>query len=816
MSAFILRSILQHLFVLCVSVFLVACETELGEEPLRILNESALPTEMTWYAPIDVPIEITGGQGSYAVRYIQNPESWMTEEEIGDVEIENQNKVELAVVRDQGSTFRLQGVPIPSVSADRRDGLTAAYWIEVTDGVTRLVVRVDFDIDNVQVELETNMQVTEGEAELSFASGPNVRGKVLCEDSKLIQSTPVLSNLGKAYPLHLVFKLSQALSVPVQFDIRTTEVNLSEAASEGVDFLPLSEKITLDAGITACGVTLYIVDDNEVEPVESFEVVVDDAGNLAGQFTQSRVRVSLSDDEPTIKPFTYEYIRSPGDVVEVVVELSRPSEHDIIVPISVNASETTLLESDYAITPAERIVTIEEGERQGMLGIKIDDVLEAYADTPVILVEVQGDSATDPRGSLTLSVNTLNKTNSLGLAEGERAVSIVQNTNSIFIVSEFDDGASNSLRLRKLDRFGNPMLLNGSQSFDIDSVGQDLFVKGFVAIESSGLDEEIALVFEVFSNFAGSFWGKKDFVVLRLAVSDDGTVSEKSRSQHGSAEDDSVNNVRFYDGIGLVVTGSTVGDSLDGEAIYAAQALSDGFVYMFDPDLELTYRRFVGNGAENVALASGMGDSGIQAIVSKDTGIYFKSIDAEGFDNSDVKELTLLQPASYVFGGAENISSERLGIILSSSFTNDGNPTPSLSQDIFFYDVSLKEPGEAVLRFEVATPYQDVGIDLAVIEDKEVMGLVGETLGEFVEGGSLSGVGGRDVFFAAIDVKGSPVINTLTQFGTPGDDFAIDVEAVNDEKFLVLWKENHTSGDGSFRYRITPFAPDGTNLAPLY
>ena len=72
------------------------------------------------------------------------------------------------------------------------------------------------------------------------------------------------------------------------------------------------------------------------------------------------------------------------------------------------------------------------------------------------------------------------------------------------------------------------------------------------------------------------------------------------------------------------------------------------------------------------------------------------------------------------------------------------------------------------------------------------------------------------MFFASIDVKGTPVLSTVTQFGTPGDDFAIDVEAVNDEKFLVLWKENHTSGDGSFRYRITPFAPDGTNLAPLY
>ncbi|WP_156498296.1 hypothetical protein, partial [Oleiphilus sp. HI0079] len=147
-----MKPLFQHLFVLCVTIFLVACETELPDNDVRILNESALPTEMTWYAPVDIPIEITGGQGGYAVRYIQNPESGMSEELIG--EFEDVNRVELAVVHDSGNTFRLQGVPVPSALLDRN--LDSAYWIEVTDGVSSIVVRVEFSISDVAIdELET-------------------------------------------------------------------------------------------------------------------------------------------------------------------------------------------------------------------------------------------------------------------------------------------------------------------------------------------------------------------------------------------------------------------------------------------------------------------------------------------------------------------------------------------------------------------------------------------------------------------------------------------------------------------------------------
>ncbi len=38
--------------------------------------------------------------------------------------------------------------------------------------------------------------------------------------------------------------------------------------------------------------------------------------------------------------------------------------------------------------------------------------------------------------------------------------------------------------------------------------------------------------------------------------------------------------------------------------------------------------------------------------------------------------------------------------------------------------------------------------------------------------------------------------------------------AVGDSKFLVLWQEDFTSGDGSLSYRISAFAFDGHKLSP--
>ncbi|KZZ40755.1 hypothetical protein A3758_08545 [Oleiphilus sp. HI0118] len=813
MSAFILKPLFQHLFVLCVTIFLVACETELPDNDVRILNESALPTEMTWYAPVDIPIEITGGQGGYAVRYIQNPESGMSEELIG--EFEDVNRVELAVVHDSGNTFRLQGVPVPSALLDRN--LDSAYWIEVTDGVSSIVVRVEFSISDVAIdELETFVSFAEGEANLRASSGPGVRGKTVCEEATEVEPDPISVAQGTAYPVQVVLKLSTAVSVPVVFDVSVLEAsNVERVARSGVDFLPLQGQLSFAEGVTACSVTFYVIDDSEIEAIESLSVSFDGERNIVGDLGVSIVNVTINDDEPRVEPFDLEYIQSPGDTLAISFEIGAPAEKEIFVPVNVSLSETNLEDADYSLNPASRIVSIAEGESSGVFSISLGSPMVTAEPDPKLVIEVQGDSSSDPRGVVSITVNSFNNTDPLDLDSGEHAVAATEGADSLYIATDYQNGANNAVRIRRLSSFGEAMLLNGAEFFELGVAGADFAVKGVEVISMSNGIDELALVIGTNINYAGSLWGGTDFVLVRFSIADDGTITELSRSQHGSESDDLVESVRFFDDQGLVITGSSSGSALDGEAVIAPSGQADGFVYLFDTGLGLDYRRFIGDDSDNVALGSGFTDTGVQVLTSDAQGIEVSSFDEDGFVDSDLPILEVRQFANYDFGGSDNYARDRLAFLVSSEYGSDLSVTPSLSKDIFFYDLTFNDSGSANSLFSIASSEDDVAIGLAKIEDKEVLGIAGDTLGEFQEGASISGVGGRDVFFASVGIQGTPSLGIVTQFGTPGEDCAIDIEAVNDEKFLVLWKENHTSGDGTFRYRIAPFAPDGTNLAPL-
>jgi hypothetical protein len=499
-----------------------------------------------------------------------------------------------------------------------------------------------------------------------------------------------------------------------------------------------------------------------------------------------------------------------------VVDLDGPAENDVLVPFSVNNADTNLLGEDYAVTPASRVITIQKGQRQGFFSIALASDIQTSVVDPSVTIEVQGNGSREPKGSVVITVNSFNQPEHLDVGDNEVPVELTEAAEVLYLASVVENGTSKSTRIRKYNSIGELQVLNGASFYELGSTGSDLVVKGVEVLKSSGGADELALVLETGVNFAGSFWGNKDFSVVHLSVSSDGVITELGRTQHGSEQDDIVESVDYDEEKGLLITGSTQGLTLDGEAVIPPAGQFDGFIYNFEQSLDIKYRRFVGDSSDNSVLASGFGDAGAQTISSNAEGLYFSSLDESGFADSDIGVIEINQPDTYEFAGAKNYASNKMGLVVSSKFDSNASVTPSLSQDVFFYDLVLRENGSANPVFSVATAMDDIAIDLALIEDKEVMGVVGETLGEFVEGGSLSGVGGRDLFFAAIDAKGTPVLNAVTQFGTPGDDYAIDVEAVNDEKFLVLWKENHTSGDGSFRYRITPFAPDGTNLAPLY
>jgi len=311
-------------------------------------------------------------------------------------------------------------------------------------------------------------------------------------------------------------------------------------------------------------------------------------------------------------------------------------------------------------------------------------------------------------------------------------------------------------------------------------------------------------------------WGDVDFVLVHLEIDDSGVVTELSRTQHGSELDDSVSNITLSDdGADFVVSGSTLGRTLNGEAIVPPKADSEGFVYVFSSSGELDYQRFIGTVDANEALSSYYDSVGVKSVISEDGGIFVRSLDLDGEDDADFTDLQIRLPADYDFASFDKYKGSQYSIVVSSKF-GGATPelTPSQSKDVFFYDVSVS--GSRIQVPEtIATSHDDIAVASANLVDRSTIAIVGDTYGEFEEGGAIGDVGERDAFFGVVNYASSPSLAGVTQFGTPGDDYVIDVISANDEKFLVLWKENHTSGDGSFRYRITPFAPDGTNLLPL-
>lgn len=192
-------------------------------------------------------------------------------------------------------------------------------------------------------------------------------------------------------------------------------------------------------------------------------------------------------------------------------------------------------------------------------------------------------------------------------------------------------------------------------------------------------------------------------------------------------------------------------------------------------------------------------------------GLLVRVMDETGNDDLDIDDAEVSFKYGFDYAGMLNLGSGRSLITVSE---HDGYGDRDRDISLYYLRIDNAASISEVASFSSLSGF-DVAVSSDFLEDKEMAGVVGETLGEFDEGEAVGSVGERDVFFASVNVEGTPRMGKITQFGSPGNDYVIDVEAVNDEKFLVLWKEDYSSGDGSFRYRITPFAPDGTNLLPL-
>ncbi|WP_197473862.1 Calx-beta domain-containing protein [Oleiphilus sp. HI0066] len=814
-----MKHLVQKLCVVISILVLAACETNLSTPDLRIVNEEALPTEMTWYSPIDIPIEIAGGEGGFNVRYIQNPEPGMSEELTEDAE--GNNTISLSVVKQEGTqknTFRLQGVPIPPAGSNLQD-FESSFWIEVTDGSSTVIYRSDFAVNIISLnDVSPIVSVEEGEANLRKITGQELSQFTPCRAINDIESRSRDLGYGEAFPYAFLLKITQPVSVPVTFDYVVEEDRFAEnVASSFVDFVPQTGSIVIEPGATGCAAPIYIVDDSIIEERENFKVTVTDPGNLAFSFADQVVFIQIDDDEPTIEAEELFFTVAPGDSVSIPVELNRPAESDVRISFKVNPSETNLSSFDYSLNPINQVLVVNEGDRFGVLSVSISDTLSSsVVSDPKLVIEVATDGGDEAEISAEITVNAYVNEDVLINDPTIEYQAIATSGADVFSLANSLSNAFQRARLYRYDAQGNQALLDGTNFYEFSSGGGDVSAIDVAFISAGAGYSDIALLLRTDQRLTlgASSWGGQDFAVVKLRVNDSGAVTVLAQSQHGSEVDDEVVELVITDNGEIAVSGSTEGLSLDGQSTIPPEDGREGFVYLFDGSLSLLYSRFVGDRSDNNMVGLSVDDSNVHAFVTDGAGIFSRSLDDDGFLDVDVASASLRQPAAFMQGGVANYGDDNFGVLVSSTFSKDGDATPSLTDDVFLYNLRLNEESSISNLFTIATDSNDVGRAIAFLdkEDFERVGVVGETLGEF-EAGSI--IGGQDLFFASVDVVATPSLLKVQQFGTAGTDYIVDLDVVGEDKFLVLWKEDHSSGDGTFRYRITPFSPDGENLLPI-
>lgn len=818
MSAFSLKSLRFNILLLpFFALVLSGCETNLATDELRIVTSRLLPKRMTYYKQIDVPIEIAGGDGVYTVRYIQNPDDTIPEDLV--LIDDGNNPVELSVIREentQKNTFRLQGLVFPTEDIGE---VSSTYWIEYSDGNTTKYERVDFEVSLPLINTGEffSKDTVEGETDTVEFDRIIKSRNPLCDEAYDYQPEPIDTPYGRAYPKSLLLGLSQLVDVPVRFSYAIKEgggSSSSDSAVEYSDFIPVDGMFELKPGQLGCPIHVFILDDNEIEGVEKVAVEISSIeGILYDGNAELSSTLSIEDNDAFLLRENLEYTVNVGEFLSIPFNIALPGVRDTFFPVHVNGN-TTLPAESYTFTPESQLVDVAEGETRGVLGVIVNSVPSSLASKPVIELETRRGS--DVVSTITISVNTWTATDAISVPN-EEYVALKDQDGLTFVLGTLVVNGDQSFVVRVFDETGSPVQVNGSDRFVYNVPGVDLVAQALHLNLASDVGY-FSVLGEVDGNFAGQQWGGKDLFSIAFQL-DGSNINELQRAQFGSELDDTFLLSNFSGEEG-VISGYSNGVSLDGSSIVPSNGGSEGFVYsgIINTTETNLVGQFVGTFGDDQAYGADLDSNIVRVVVGSTEGSFLRSLDRAGGEDLDYEDYSFNFNRPVTVSDVRSVEGDIVAALMTSDQALPGlSLVSSLSDDVFFYEVNLDNNSVRTVS-AISTSEDEVGVGFSILEsnDKTMVGVVGHTLGAFEGQRRIAAAENlNDGFLATFELgTGSEV--TVTQFGTPGDDYVIDVEAVNEEKFLVLWKENHTSGDGTFRYRITPFAPDGTNLAPLF
>jgi hypothetical protein len=677
-----------------------------------------------------------------------------------------------------------------------------------------------------------NANITESITRLTEFDQAVGRNLPLCDGAYDYRPTVYESAYGRSYPLAMLLGFDVLLKTAVTFEYEVTskynsQLPSSAIANRGVaqpwvDFIPIEKaSFTLNPGEIGCPIFVEILDDSLVEERESFLVNVLSVSGISGGYENIGGVVSINDNEPALTPFSGEFLLNRGESASVQLSLSRAPLKDTQVAIVLNELLTTASDREYAITPENRVVTFPAGQKEAVLTVRADELDGVYAqDRRVVIKDVLSNQRSDE--AVSVSINQWEADVVLSASPALEFVDVAPAlSGSIFTIANFTSGPDTKVLLQAFDSHGSLVKLNNTQGYEIFRPGAVIEAKG-IYTNTISAGTEIYIFLEVSGNFGGVQWGGKDFGVLRLLVSSDGSVSEVGVSQHGSEQDDSVTDLYMSDGSGIFVSGFTTGKTLDGAASIAPNGGQDAFIYSFSQDLSSTnWARFIG-GDSSATSVSGVAANSSNATVLLSDGrdAIVKTLDNSrnsiGSDDFDLESVDINYARSVNWSSISN-DGQGAYIMLGDSLADlqSGDPiTDSLSRDAYIVSLRVDGASTAPVSVAIASPADDEAVDMAQLFGEKVGAIVGNTAGQFPLGKQQINSADLDAFITTFDFASGVQLNDTVQFGTPGDDFVIDVEPSGDNKFLVLWKENHTSGDGSFRYRISAFSKDGRKLTP--
>ena len=151
---------------------------------------------------------------------------------------------------------------------DTRLDLTDDGWEELDDGPYMIKVKGLVSLPEITLKVSVPHELTEGD------SG----------------HTPLVGPLANH---HVYLSLDRASTLPVQVNVRSED----GTATAGVDYVAIDEVVTIPAGRTDWGLSVYYLGDVVVEDQEHFRIVLSDPVNAYLHETDYRADVPIFDDD---------------------------------------------------------------------------------------------------------------------------------------------------------------------------------------------------------------------------------------------------------------------------------------------------------------------------------------------------------------------------------------------------------------------------------------------------------------------------------------------------------------------------------------